>query len=72
MGERVRSTLDRSSQDHGFIIQQVSLFKFLQRVMTDVYSCVQEGSPVVVCVAADLKKPLTEDSVAESSHFVNQ
>ena len=27
--------------------------------------CRQEGSPIVVCVAADPKEPLTEDTIVE-------
>ena len=34
----------------------------------DDYSCGQEGSPVVVHIAADLKKPLTDDHVDKSLH----
>ena len=35
----------------------------LQGFITDGYSCGQEGSPVVICVAVDLEKSLTEDTL---------
>ncbi|MEQ2287702.1 hypothetical protein AMECASPLE_015422 [Ameca splendens] len=36
---------------------------FFQRAVVDADGCGQEGSPVAVCLTADLKKPLTEDTV---------
>ena len=49
-------------------MQYLSLFTFLKLVIIDGYSCGEEGSPLVVCVAADLKKPLTEDSLLLNHH----
>ena len=42
------------------LLQWLSWFRSL-RFIVEGYCCGQEGSPVAVCVAADLKKPLTED-----------
>lgn len=42
-----------------YFIQQGSL----QQVVIDNKSCRQAGSPVVVCIPADLEKRLTKDTV---------
>ncbi|MEQ2248000.1 hypothetical protein ILYODFUR_014859 [Ilyodon furcidens] len=57
LGERVDPSLP--------LEQQV----FLQRAVVDADGCGEEGSPVAVCLTADLKKPLTEDTfVVGQSH----
>ena len=43
------------------MLQELSLFKFLQRFIVHGYSCGQEGSPVA-SDAVDLKKALTQDT----------
>lgn len=40
-----------------------SLSKVLQRVLVDADGCGQEGSPLVVCITVNLKKPWTEDTL---------
>ncbi|MEQ2248056.1 hypothetical protein ILYODFUR_015328 [Ilyodon furcidens] len=42
---------------------QNQLMRFLQRAVVDADGCGQEGCPVAVCLTADVKKPLTEDTL---------
>ncbi|MEQ2267910.1 hypothetical protein XENORESO_012223 [Xenotaenia resolanae] len=46
-----------------YILLYLILCRFLQRAVVDADGCGQEGSPVAVCITADLKKPLTEDTL---------
>ncbi|MED6284345.1 hypothetical protein CHARACLAT_018394 [Characodon lateralis] len=39
-------------------------------IIVDADGCGQEGSPVVVCFTADLKKPLTEDTLLLFNSFM--